>query len=78
MMTILHATAFFSSLAAFALLPVRVEVTGSVLFAAAFLSLLRLDYAPRRTPRLSARRRLVARARFRAPALNVESHRLAA
>lgn len=78
MMTILHFTAFLSSLAAFVLLPVRVEVTGSVLFAAAFLAILRFDYLPRQTLRLPARRRLVARARFRAPALNLESHRLAA
>ena len=73
-----HLTAFFASLTAFAVLPVRVEVTGSMLFVAAFLTILRLDYTPPRSVRLPVRRRLIARARFKAPALNLESHRLAA
>ena len=73
-----HVTSFFASLAAFAVLPVRVEVTGSVLFAAALLALLRFAYTAHRPLRLPVRRRLVARARFKAPALNVEPHRLAA
>lgn len=77
-MIVFHLTAFFASLTAFAVLPVRVEVTGSMLFAAAVLALLRFDYTPTRAPQLPVRRRLIARARFKAPALNVEPHRLAA
>lgn len=77
-MIVFHLTACFASLTAFAVLSVGGGATCFLLFAAALLALLRLDYAPRRTLRLPTRRRFVPRARFRPPALSAESHRVAA
>jgi hypothetical protein len=69
-----------ASLAALLALPVRFEISGTVLLAAGLAALLHHDYRTPRRLNLPLRRRPASRAAFRAPALRLhaEPHRLAA
>jgi hypothetical protein len=71
-----------ASLVALLVLPVRLEIAGTILLAASLAVLMHHDYRARRTLALPARRATRGvrggRAIFRAPALIPEAHRLAA
>ena len=84
-MKLISLLAFFASLVTAVVLPVRFEIAASLFLAAALAALLQLDYAGRRPLRLptsphrsALRRARLCHAKFRAPALALETHRLAA
>ena len=70
--------AFAAALVALLALPVRLEISGSILFAAGLVVIMRQDYRARPALKLPAPRPNPWRAIFRAPALGNEQHRLAA
>ena len=69
-----------AALTALFALPVRLEISGTVLLAAGLAVIMHQDYRARRVLQLPRRRHNQWRAIFRAPALrvSVEAHRLAA
>ncbi len=77
-MKTLSLLSFAAALAAFVVLPVQIEVTGSVLFSSAVLVLVFADYRGRTHFRAPGRRVLVACAKFRPLATGTEAHCLAA
>lgn len=77
-MKTLSLLSFAAALAAVVALPVRIEVTGSVLFSAAVIAVAFSDYRGRTHFRAPGRRVLVACARFRPLGAGTEAHCLAA
>ena len=79
-MKLISALATAAAVLALFALPVRLEISGTILFAAALAVIMHQDYRARRMIQLPRRRHNQWRALFRAPALRVqvEAHRLAA